>query len=191
MTRLLISTLTLAGLLLAGCDDNGESESIIDIVLPTPFAENIPEGCPSNNNGLTVSSDEVANFPVKHAWYSTWNGLNGSLIFTSFDDFDPTSIYGHSVVGEEALVVIKLKRADGSAVGVGRYESTRQKDPKPENQATEFNISTVGLASGVFDSSGVVEFTHFGADFTCGTIKASDSSSRIEGAFIAHYKKVD
>lgn len=189
MTRLPTSAMALAGLLFVGCDD--DSESIVDVVLPPPFAENIPEGCPQNNSDLKISSDEVPSFSVKQAWYSTWKGTNGSLIFTSYDDFDPTSIYGHTVTGSEARVVIKLKNADDSPVGVGRYESTIRKDPKPASQATEFNISSADLAGGIFDANGAVEFTYFGDDFTCGTIQADDGTARISGAFITHFKKVD
>lgn len=65
------------------------------------------------------------------------------------------------------------------------------KDKKPAHQVSEFNVSTEKLAGGVFDSNGYVEFTYFGTDFTCGTIKADDGRSKIEGTFITHYKKVN
>lgn len=151
------------------------------------FADNIPEGCPSNN-ALTIQSKAATGVTVKQAWYASW-GKNGALAFASYDDFDPASFHKHEIAGTEALVVIKLSRADGAEVGKGRYESSSGRDPKPALQVNEFNLSTAGLAGGVFDKSGFVDVTYFGNDFVCGNIKADDGRSKIVGPFITKFKK--
>lgn len=153
------------------------------------FADDLPEGCPAQN-AITVRSSEVSAFEVKQAWYSTWSGSDGSLVFTNYEDYDPASIYGHKVTGKEARVVIKLARADKGTLEKGRYEAGYQKDPKPARYASEFNISTEKLSGGVFDQSGFVEFTHLGPKYTCGTIQADDGKSSIQGSFVTHFKKV-
>lgn len=154
------------------------------------FADNIPEGCP-DDNALTITSEEVTEFKIEHAWYTTWRGIEGSLVFASYAEFDPAKIYDHRVTDKEARVVIKLKNADGSPVGKGRYKATYRQDPKPVHQVPEFNISTPGLAGGVFDPKGTVDITYFGDDFACGTIRAEDRRSKIVGKFITHYNKVN
>lgn len=100
-----------------------------------------PDGCP-DDDVLTVSAKEVTLFTLKQAWFSTWTAKDGSLIFTSYDDFDPASICGHDVTGSEARVVIKLKTAEGSNVGKGCYDANDKKDPKPAHQVPELPIST-------------------------------------------------
>lgn len=156
---------------------------------PKAFVDPLPEGCPSDNE-VVVSTAKLPSFEVKQAYYVTWAGVDGSVVFTNYDDFDPTNLYGHKVTGAEALVVVKLNNADSTPVGVGLYEATYQRDPKPAKQVLEFNVSTESLAGGVFDGKGTVEITHFGTDVVCGTIKADDGSSKITGRFITHYKKV-
>lgn len=155
----------------------------------TRFADDLPEGCPANNE-LVVRSAEVPTFEVRQAWYSTWKGSDGSLVFTNYDDYDPASIYGHEVKGAEARVVIQLARTDGGKLQKGRYESDYQKDPKPPVYVDAFNLSTEKLSGGVFDGSGFVEFTHLGPKYTCGTIRADDGRSSIAGTFVTHYRMV-
>lgn len=157
---------------------------------PAPkFIDPLPEGCPAANE-LTIASDKVSSFEVKQAWYVTWAGVEGSLVFTNYDDLDPASLYAHTLVDGEALVVIKLANADNSPVGVGVYESSWGKDPKPAKQARELNLSTPALAGGVFDDKGTVEITYFGTDVVCGKLQADDGKSKMTGQFITRYKKV-
>lgn len=177
-----------SSLILVACGEKAEAPASAPAA-PKSFVTPLPEGCPSENQ-LTVTTAKLPSFSVKQAWYVTWAGVDGSLVFTNYDDFDPTNLYGHKVTGAEALVVVKLNNADSSPVGAGLYEATYQKDPKPARQVPEFNISTEGLSGGVFDGKGTVEITHFGTDAVCGNIRADDGSSKITGRFITHYKKV-
>ena len=179
----------LAFVLLSACGGQAPSKAPDAPPVEKKPENPVPQGCPGKTD-LKVASDKVTTFQLKQAWYVTWAGVEGSLVFTNYDDFDPANIYGHTVAGSDVLVVIKLANADSSPVGTGVYESSWGKDPKPAKQVLELNLSTAGLAGGVFDPKGTVEITYFGTDAVCGKIQSDDGKSKITGQFITKYKKV-
>jgi hypothetical protein len=70
----------------------------------------------------------------------------------------------------------------------GRYSKTAETgDATPNKYTSEYNISTVDLAGGVFDDEAAVEIDYLGTDYVCGTVSSEDSSSSIKGKFIAKY----
>ena len=154
-----------------------------------PFADDLPEKCPKNNS-FSLITEKVQNFQVKQAWYSTWNGSDGSLVFTNYDDYNPSSIYGHSVTGSEARVVIQIARADNKTLEPGIYTSTYQKEEKPSLQAKAFNVSSESLSDAIYDTNATIEFYHIGPKYTCGKFQAKDSRGSIQGEFVSHFHQV-
>jgi len=179
----LFLVLSLSSLLLTACGAPAEPAA--------PAVEKVadaPEGCP-NATALTVSSKEVKSFDALKGYFITWGeGLNKPyLVFSNFADLDPSNIYGHSVTGSEALVVVKPTKLDGTTVNLGKYS----KEEGDNSKLGEVNISTEKLSGGVFDKTATFEITYFGADYVCGNIKADDSYSKVTGEFIVPTHHVD
>ncbi|PIR55622.1 hypothetical protein COU74_00120 [Candidatus Peregrinibacteria bacterium CG10_big_fil_rev_8_21_14_0_10_36_19] len=176
----LFLVLSLSAVLLTAC--GSPSSPVVEEVA------NVPEGCPNKTN-LTVSSKEVSSFEALKGYFITWGeGLDKPyLVFSNFNDLDPSNIYGHSVTGTEALVVVKPTKLDGTTVNLGKYT----KEEGDNSKLGEVNISTEKLAGGVFDKTANLEITYFGSDYVCGKIKADDSYSKVIGEFITQTHHVD
>ncbi len=143
--------LVLAMLTLTACGGGAvDGDDVADA--PTKDAPAViadaPEGCPSSTN-LTVESKEVSKFTAVSSYYTTWSTQldKPDIIFANYEGLDPKDKYGRDKTGNDALIVIRPKHVDGTALSVGTF--TKVKDA---NQALgEVNISTENLAGGVFD----------------------------------------
>lgn len=188
MKTKIFSMLVLAMLTLTACSnsapvDVAEVAEVPEVTNNGPAViADAPEGCPSSTD-LTVASDEVGSFSALKSYYVTWGTRldTPDIFFTNYEDVDPINKYGHKVVGDEALVVIRPSHVDGTEVSLGAFTKVEGDNKK----LGEVNISTENLSGGVFDKEATFEFTYIGDKYVCGNIKADDGSSKVVGEFIA------
>lgn len=146
-----------------------------------------PEGCP-NISTIVVASEEAGtqNITAANSNFLQWRTDQALLILTNYT-VNVDDIYS-DITGDRVLTVIKLSHKDATALTTGTYRKTAEVAGGTFNQyASEFNISTPGLAGAVFDNSATVEITYMGTDYVCGTVTSDDDSSSINGEFIAKY----
>jgi len=151
------------------------------------YVADAPEGCPKSTS-IIVMSEEAGTQKItsENSNFIHWDKSQGLLVFTNYT-LNPDSIYSNIVEGN-VLAVIKFRNGDSSELGVGTYRKNALEGTTTPNQYTpEYNISTVGLAGGVFDDNANVEITYFGKDYVCGTVTSDDGDSSIKGEFIAKY----
>jgi hypothetical protein len=159
-------------------DDNKTSEAI----------ENAPIGCPKSTS-VVVKSEEAGTQKISTANsnFIHWRDDQGLLIFTNYT-LNPDSVYS-DITGDRVLTVVKLSHQDATKLAIGTYRKTAAVagEASPNQYSSEYNISTEGLAGGVFDNNATVEVTYLGTDYICGTVTSDDGSSSIKGEFIAKY----
>jgi len=156
-------------------------------IVATDSIANPPIGCPSATT-IVVSSEEAGtqHISTTNSNFIHWREDQGLLIFTNYT-LDPDSVYSNITEGR-VLTVVKLSHEDGTALAEGTYRKTAEEGEETPNQySPEYNISTPGLAGGVFDDEATVEVTHLGTDYVCGTVTSDDGDSSIKGDFIARY----
>ncbi|MFA7686021.1 MAG: hypothetical protein WCX95_04450 [Candidatus Gracilibacteria bacterium] len=186
----LIGVMLISLMALAGCGKATEEVKTEEVVKEQEkVAVTYPAGC-STENSLTVKSEEAGTvtFDVNHAWYNDW-GTDGAFYFMSWDGFDPKNYSSHKFVKGDVQVGWDLKTVDKTPVTVGTTGTWNYRAEKENNELMWLNISTIDLAGAVFDEKGKVEITYFGNDYVCGTVTATDSSSSLNGNFIAKYNK--
>ncbi|MBP9759726.1 hypothetical protein KBD45_08605 [Candidatus Dojkabacteria bacterium] len=148
---------------------------------------NAPVGCPKSTS-IVVKSEEAGTQNITSANSVFIHGPKdqGRLIFTNYT-LDPDSVYS-DITGDKVLTVIKLSHEDKTTLDVGTYRKTAETGTeKPNLYSSEYNISTVGLAGAVFDDNATVKIDYLGVDYVCGSVTSKDSSSSINGNFIAKY----
>jgi hypothetical protein len=148
---------------------------------------NAPVGCPKSTS-VTVKSKEAGTQKIStvNSNLIHWRKDQAMLIFTNYT-LNPDSVYS-DIIGDRVLAVVKLTHKDSSTLNIGTYKKATTVATDTLNlYAPEFNISTAGLAGGVFDNNAKVEVTYFGNDYVCGTVTSNDGSSSISGQFIAKY----
>lgn len=157
----------------------------------TPAVEdkiaNAPIGCPSSTS-VVVKSPEAGtqNISTANSIFMQWTNSTGALIFTNYT-LNPDSIYSN-ITEDRVLTVVKLSHEDDSNLAEGTFRKTAPDgEETPNKYSSEYNISTEDLAGAVFDDNSTVEIDYFGSDYVCGTITSQDSSSGINGQFIAKY----
>jgi len=147
---------------------------------------NAPAGCPKSTS-IVVKSKEAGtqNITSSNSNFLHWRSDQAMLVFTNYT-LNPDDVYA-DITGDRVLTVINLSHKDSSLLKIGTYsKTTTTADPSSLNQyASEFNISTAGLAGAVFDSKATVEITYMGDNYVCGTVTSNDGSSSITGEFIA------
>lgn len=186
MSRFFVGLGALLLLVGAGCGTATKNSSTTTTTTPSATTvANAPAGCASSNT-LVVKSDEAGTEKpdAANSYAMQWTGDEDSLQLV-FADYavDAADVYG-AITGDRMLSVIRLGYSDNATpVAVGTYTYVTD----APMLVKEFNISTADLAGGVFDDKGTVEITYMGADYICGTVTATDSSSSINGSFIAKY----
>lgn len=179
----------LATLILVGCNSAvaptttapaGEQAAVVD---PNVIA-NAPAGCPQQTT-LNVKSAEAGDvtFTSKNSWFVDNSVGYGSLHFANYDRFDPANSFA-DIKGTDVHVYFDLKTKDKSALALGTWNYRKDAE---NNQLSWLNISTEKLSGGVFDDNGKVEITYLAQDYVCGKVTAKDSSSSLNGEFIAKY----
>lgn len=154
---------------------------------PEDIVANAPIGCPSSTS-VVVKSDEAGtqNITTSNSYFIRDTLSQGRLVFTNYT-LNTDSVYSDITEGR-VLTIVKLSHQDGTTMTDGTYRKTGVDSTETPNQYTsEYNISTVDLAGGVFDNDASVEITYIGTDYVCGTITSQDSSSGINGDFISKY----
>lgn len=183
----------LAILALAGCgkstpaiSDGNKSSVQIPETDPNIIVK-APAGCPQQTK-LEVKSAEAGDviFTTKNSWFVHRSADWGTLYFINYDDFDPQSPFAHSYSSKDVTVYFDLKSKDKSALkpGIWNYRKLGE-----NNDLSWLNISTEKLAGGVFDDKAKVELTYIGKDYVCGKVTSKDSSSSLNGEFIAKFSK--
>ena len=149
---------------------------------------NAPAGCPSSTS-IVVKSDEAGtqNISAVNSNFLHWRDDQALLVFTNYT-LNPESVYS-DITGDNVLTVIKLSHEDETSLALGtfRKNTVPASEEDPNQFASEFNISTEGLAGAVFDDASTVEISYLGTDYVCGTVQSDDGSSSIKGDFIAKY----
>lgn len=151
------------------------------------YVADAPAGCPKSTS-IVVTSEEAGTQKItsENSNFIHWDKSQGLLVFTNYT-LNVDSIYSDMTEGQ-VLAVIKFANGDSTELGVGTYRKNALEGTVRPNQYTpEYNISTPGLAGGVFDDNANVEITYFGKDYVCGTVTSDDGDSSIKGEFIAKY----
>jgi len=176
----LLGAAVLGYVVLGGGSSSDDAETIADA----------PEGCPSKTN-VVVKSDEAGtqNITTTNSNFLMWGADDARIVFTNYA-LDAADVYSN-IIGENVLTVIKLDNEDGTALATGSYRKTAEDGStvRPNQYTSEYNISTEGLAGGVFDNDASVTIDYIGDDYVCGSINADDGSSSIVGDFIAKVTK--
>lgn len=176
----LLGAAVLGYILLRGDSSSDKTETISDA----------PEGCP-NKTDVVVKSDEAGtqNITTSNSNFLMWGVDDARIVFTNYT-LNADDVYSN-ITGKNVLTVIKLDHEDGTALTTGTYRKMSEdgSDNKPNNYTSEYNISTEGLAGGVFDNDATVTIDYIGDDYVCGSINADDGSSSIVGDFIAKVTK--
>ena len=151
------------------------------------YVADAPEGCPKSTS-IVVMSEEAGTQKItsENSNFIHWDKSEALLTFTNYT-LNVDSIYGDITEGH-VLAVVKLRNGDSSEIGLGTYRKTAEEGTStPTQYSPEYNISTPGLAGGVFDDNATVDITYFGKDYVCGTVTSDDEDSSIKGEFIAKY----
>lgn len=151
------------------------------------YIADAPKGCPKTSS-IIVTSEEAGTQKItsENSNFIHWDKSQGMLVFTNYT-LNVDSVYS-DITGEHVLAVIKLKNNDSTEIGVGTYRKNPvEGTATPIQYSSEYNISTSGLAGGVFDDNATVDITYFGQDYVCGTVTSDDGDSSIKGEFIAKY----
>lgn len=181
-----------AVLLLSACSkkedkkaDETSSATKTEVAVKTDEVPNAPEGCPKNNT-LVAKSEEAgtAKFAAADSWFLSWGPEWGTFYFMNYSDFDPKNYSAHEIKGTDVKASFDLKTRDKSPLKAGLWNYGKKDE---NNDLGWLNISTEKLAGGVFDNNGKVEITYFGSDYVCGKVTATDSSSSLNGEFIAKF----
>ena len=147
----------------------------------------VPSEC-ATTNLVTIKSEKAGtvNPEVANSYFNNWRSDSAQLVFANYA-VDPIDIYSNITAGR-VLTVINLTHGDGTKLTTGTfYKDTTVNGEAVNKQATEFNISTVDLAGGVFDENAKVEVKFINDKYACGEITSDDGSSSIKGNFIAKY----
>ncbi len=179
--------LAIAALSLSACASNAPAGGTTPAATKVTYAD-APAGCPKSTV-LTAKTSGLAEtkFTSKSNWFNVWSKTPESarLIFSTYD-VPKDNIYADHVYTEtDALVVVKITDTFTKVAGVGNYSSA--KDAKMK--VNETNVSSKGLAGGVFDKNGSLEVTHLDAKYACGTMKFDDGRNKLTGEFIAEVVK--
>ncbi len=183
--KFLIFTLSIA-MLLSACSKKADtSPSAAKTEVKTDEIASVPVGCPKSNT-LVAKSEEAgtAKFSSANSWFLSWGPESGTFYFMNYNDFDPKKYSAHKIQGKDVKASFDLKNKDKSALKAGVWNYGKKDE---NNQLSWLNISTEKLAGGVFDKNGKVEITYFGTDYVCGKVTATDSSSSLNGEFIAKF----
>jgi len=151
------------------------------------YVADAPEGCPKSTS-IIVTSDEAGTQKItsENSNFIHWDKSQGLLVFTNYT-LNVDSVYSDLTEGQ-VLTVVKLTNGDFTEIGVGTYRKTAEEGTAtPIKYSPEYNISTPGLAGGVFDKNATVNITYFGKDYVCGSVNSDDGDSSIKGEFIAKY----
>ncbi|MDD4382178.1 MAG: hypothetical protein PHE21_02440 [Candidatus Dojkabacteria bacterium] len=146
-----------------------------------------PTGCPKSTS-IVVQSEEAGTQKITSANsnFIHWREDQALLVFTNYT-LNVDSVYS-DITGNKVLAVVKLSNEDATNVGVGTYKKYAEDGTSTPNlYSPEYNISTEGLAGGVFDDNASVQIDYFGDDYVCGTVTSDDGDSSINGQFIAKY----
>ncbi|MCK9186031.1 hypothetical protein M0P48_01170 [Candidatus Gracilibacteria bacterium] len=146
---------------------------------------NAPEGCPTKNT-LVVKSEEAGTvaFVPSNSWFLSWGPESGTFYFMNYNDFDPKNYSAHTIAGKDVRVSFDLKNKDKSPLKAGVWNYRKDAE---NNKLDWLNVYTEKLAGAVFDDNAKVEITYFGSDYVCGKVTATDSSSSLNGEFIAKF----
>jgi len=189
--KFLVLTLASA-LLLSACSkkedkkaDEASTATKTEVAVKTDEVANPPAGCPKSNT-LVAKSEEAgtAEFAASDSWFLSWGPEWGTFYFMNYSDFDPKNYSKHEVKGKDVRVTFDLKNRDKSPLQAGVWNYGKKDE---NNELNWLNISTEKLAGGVFDNNAKVEITYFGSDYVCGKVTATDSSSSLNGEFIAKF----
>ncbi len=191
----LISLIAVAVFALSACSKPAEETTTTTDSEPVAVVEeeasvevaNAPEGCPTKTT-LVAKSEEAGTveFDANHSWYLDWgkDTAYGTFYFINWDGFDPQKYSAREWVEGDVKVSFDLQTVDKTMPKPGVWNYRKEGE---NNKLDWINISTVDLAGGVFDDNGKVEITYLGTDYVCGKVTAKDSSSSVEGEFIAKY----
>lgn len=151
------------------------------------YVADAPEGCPKSTSVIVTSKEAgTQKITSENSNLIHWEKSQGLLVFTNYT-LNVDSIYSDMTEGQ-VLTVVKLRNGDSSEIGIGTYRKTAvEGTATPIQYSPEYNISTPGLAGGVFDDNATVDITYFGKDYVCGTVTSDDGDSSIKGDFIAKY----
>lgn len=147
----------------------------------------VPKGCPQKTN-LEVKSAEAGDvvFTSQNSIYLYHSTDWGTLYFVNYPDFDTRNPLSHSYSEKDVTAYFDLKTKDHSAIKVGIWNYRKLGE---NNDLSWLNISTQKLSGGVFDDKGKVELTYAGKDYVCGKVISKDTSSSLNGEFIAKFSK--
>jgi len=181
----------LSALVLVGCNKAVAPTTTAPVaekaaVVDANVIANAPAGCPAKTtlNAKSAEAGDVT-FPTKNSWFVDSGVGYGSLHFANYDTFSPSDTFA-DIKGTDVHVYFDLKTKDKSPLKVGTWNYRKDKE---NNDLSWLNISTEKLSGGVFDDNGKVELTYVGADYVCGKVTSKDSSSSLNGEFIAKYFK--
>ncbi|PJC39062.1 hypothetical protein CO044_01745 [Candidatus Peregrinibacteria bacterium CG_4_9_14_0_2_um_filter_38_9] len=175
----------LTALVLVGCSKAEAPVASVPVVDANIIA-NAPVGCPQQTT-LNAQSKEAGDvtFPSKNSWFIDGGADKGYFHFANYDRFDPANTFA-DISGTDVHVYFDLSTKDKAPLAVGTWNYRKDAE---NNQLSWLNISTEKLSGGVFDDNGKVELTYVGTDYVCGKVTAKDSSSSLNGEFIAKYVK--
>lgn len=157
------------------------------LVKEKDYVADAPSGCPKSTS-IIVQSEEAGTQKItsENSNFIHWREDQGLLVFTNYT-LNTDSIYS-DITGNKVLAVVKISNEDSTEIGIGRYRKKAEDGSSTPNlYSPEYNISTEGLAGGVFDNNASVEIVYFGDDYVCGTVTSDDGDSSINGEFIAKY----
>ncbi len=193
LQKFLVLTLASA-LLLSACskkedkkaDETSSTTTKTEVAVKTNNeVANAPAGCPKSNTLVAKSKEAgTAEFAAGDSWFLSWGPEWGTFYFMNYTDFDPNNYSAHEIKGTDVRASFDLKNKDKSPLQAGVWNYGKKDE---NNQLDWLNISTEKLAGGVFDDNGKVEITYFGSDYVCGKVTAADSSSSLNGEFIAKF----
>ena len=188
MNKKLFVPLMLAAISLTGCVGQPSPATPGDQPAPkateaVTFAD-APEGCPKSTK-VTAKTSGLAEttFTSVSNWYTVWKNTPDAaqLVFSTYDVAKDNIYASHEYSDKDALVVVRLKDTVTNKVGVGNYS----KADDAKMKVIEANVSSKGLAGGVFDKNGSVEITYLDSKYACGTMKFDDGRGLLNGDFIA------
>lgn len=172
----------------ADTSSSTETPAVTETAVVSDEVADAPEGCPKKNTLVAKSKEAgTAEFSAGNSWFLSWGPEKGTFYFMNYNDnFDPKNYSAHEIKGTDVKASFDLKNKDKSPLKAGIWNYRKDEE---NNQLDWLNISTENLAGGVFDDNGKVEITYFGSDYVCGNVTATDSSSSLNGEFIAKFYK--
>ncbi len=184
MNKKLFAPLAIMALSLSACSSNAPVGGNGALSAAKVAYTDAPAGC-VKSTVLTAKTSGLAEmtFTPKSNWFNVWSKTPESarLIFGTYDVPKDNIYVDYNKTEKDALVVVQFADTVTKVAGVGNYSSAADAKMK----VNETNISSKGLAGGVFDKNGSLEISHLDAKYACGTMKFDDGKNKLTGEFIA------